>query len=78
MESDEVVFTSITQQPDFGPGGKLKRFTVYNFTVGEHGPFTLRFAEGTDDPAAVMAGVAAQVEKLKAIGAVRTRLPGAS
>lgn len=64
-----VSIISITEGVRFPVGGGALRTTVYKYTVGTDGPFTLEFDAGTDTTQAVETAINA---KAAAIAALRS------
>ena len=67
MDSFEINNVQSQERPVFDRRGNVRSQVEYSFFVGQHGPFTLRYAHGEDKPERVQADMTAQVQKLQAI-----------
>lgn len=64
-----VSIISITEGVRFPIGGTALRTTIYKYTVGTDGPFTLEFDAGTDTAQAVSDAINAKANSIAALRA---------
>jgi hypothetical protein len=62
-----ISIVSVSEGVRFDLGGRATRTTIYKYTVGTDGPFTLEYDAGADTTDVVTAAMNAQAAKIAAL-----------